>query len=233
MSPQIFLFGYGKVGRTIAQSLREESFRMHILESAPAPVVQAKEDGFVDVMQIDMTKDEELEKLDVKTQDYMVCVMDDTHLNVFLILSLRSLFPDTTILAISDSIHTTHKLKMAGADKVIDLYYVSAQRIHSILKKPVATKLLDGFISQGGGISFKEMTIPENSSLNGKMVDEIDFRAHKVLLVGLIDMELSHKFIFVTSGINHKLDSGDVIVCIGEKSDLESFEDSISRNEIS
>lgn len=229
MNPQIFLFGYGKQGRAIAQSLREESFRMHIIESTPEPVLQAKEDGFVDVMQIDMTKDEELEELDVKKQDYMVCVMDDTHLNVFLILSLRSLFQDTTILAISDSIHTTHKLKMAGASKVIDLYNVSAHRIHSILRKPVATKLLDGFISQGGGISFKEMTIPEHSYLNGKLVDEIDFRSHKVLLVGLIDVELSHKFIFVTSGINHKLDSGDVIVCIGEMTDLEKFEAYMSR----
>ncbi|HFS85065.1 MAG TPA: TrkA family potassium uptake protein, partial [Epsilonproteobacteria bacterium] len=197
---------------------------MHILVSGEAEVRQAQEDGFINVLQIDFTKDEVLEALSISSEDTILCMMDDTHLNVFLILSLRALFPDTIIIAVSDSIHTTQKLKMAGASKVIDLYNVSASRIHSILKKPVATKLLDGFISKDKGISFKEMTIPSGSYLDHKLVDDIDFHKHKILLVGMIDVELSHKFIFVTSGINHKLDAGDIIVCIGDKVDLDRFE---------
>jgi voltage-gated potassium channel len=232
LKKQAFLFGYGKQGRAIAPGLKQEEFRLHIVEPSPEKFQNAKDDGYIDVMNIDITKDEALEELHVEEDDYLVCVMDDTHLNVFLILSLRALFPNTTILAISDSIYLTQKLMMAGATKVIDLYNVSANRIHRILKKPVATKLFDGFISPDGGVSFKEMTIPPNSYLDGKLVDDIDFQSHGVLLVGLIDVELSNKFTFVTSGINHKLDSGDVIVCIGDIEDLKKFEQYIARSSV-
>lgn len=231
MRKQAFLFGYGVQGKTIANGLKNEHFRFHIIESSQENFQHAKEDGYLDVTLFDVTKDESLEGLDVGEEDYLICVMDDEHLNVFLTLSLHALYPNTTIVAISDSIHTTQKLKMAGATKVIDLYHMSANRIHNILRKPVAIKLLDDFITQEDGISFKEILIPPNSYLNGMTVDDVDFQSYGVLLMGMIDVELSNKFIFITSGIDHKLDTGDTMVCIGEKSDLEKLEAHIVRSQ--
>ncbi|MBD3789888.1 MAG: TrkA family potassium uptake protein [Campylobacterales bacterium] len=219
-----FLFGYGNHGKPIAKGLSADGFYVVVIEGEEKKQQQAVEDGFADTYLIDVTNDEHLKKLDIQTQDQLVCVMDDEHLNVFLTLSLRSLFETNTILAISDSIHTTRKLQMAGADKVIDLYEVSANRIHNILKRPVATKLLEGFINDKHQIGFREIMIPEGSCLDGMMTDEYRFEEHKVLLVGMIDRELSNNFIFVTTGINHKLDSGDTIVCIGNEENLGAFE---------
>lgn len=230
MKKNAFLFGYGSEGRALAEGLKGEELHFHVIESSEENYVKAKEDGYLDVMLVDITRDEDFERLDISEDDYIICVMDDEHLNVFLTLSLHALFPHTTIVAVSDSIHTSQKLRMAGATKVIDLYQVSANRIHNILRKPVATKLLDGFISRDDGISLQEIVIPEESYLDGMIVDDVDFQAFGVLLVGMIDEELSHKFIFITTGVNHKLDSGDTIVCIGEKKDLKKFEDYINRN---
>ena len=229
MKKEAFLFGYGNQGSSLAKGLKKEHFRLHIIEATVEYYERAKEDGFLDVMLLDVTKDSELERLQIEEESYIVCVMEDEHLNVFLTLSLRALFPHTTIVAISDSIHTTQKLKMAGASRVIDLYQVSANRIHNILKKPVATKLLDSFVSDAYAISFREICIPPNSYLDGMMVDDVNFSSHGVLLVGMIDVELSHKFIFITSGIDHKLDAGDTIVCIGYNEDLDLFEEKIKK----
>jgi len=231
MRKQAFLFGYGVQGKVIANGLKNEHFRFHIIESSQENFQYAKDDGYLDVRLFDVTKDENLEDLDVGEEDYLICVMDDEHLNVFLTLSLHTLYPNAAIVAISDSIHTTQKLKMAGAAKVIDLYHISANRIHNILRKPIAIKLLDNFITQEDGISFKEILIPHNSYLDGKIVENVDFQSYGILLVGMIDVELSNKFIFVTSGIDHKLDSGDTIVCLGEKSNLEKFETHIVRSQ--
>ncbi len=150
------------------------------------------------------------------------------HLNVFLTLTLRALYPQATIYAVSSSVHVTQKLKMAGASRVIDMYHVSATRIHNILKKPVATKLIDSFITSDSDISFREIVIPEGSWLHGKMADEVDFSRFGILLIGLVDRELGEKFIFVTTGLKHKLDSGDVLVCMGYKKDLDRFEKIVS-----
>jgi len=92
--------------------------------------------------------------------------------------------------------------------------------------------LLEEFIIRDDGISLQEIRIPENSYLNGMSVDEVEFQAFGVIMVGMIDVELSHKFIFITTGLNHKLDSGDILVCIGEKKDLKKFERYIARSKV-
>jgi voltage-gated potassium channel len=120
---------------------------------------------------------------------------------------------------------------MAGANKVIDLYEVSANKIHNILNRPIATQLLEEFVVHKNGIGFKELLIPSNSFLNGLMTDDIDLSTYGVLLVGLIDEERGHHFEFITAGINHKLDSGDTLVCIGKEEKLQAFEQHIKKKE--
>jgi voltage-gated potassium channel len=120
---------------------------------------------------------------------------------------------------------------MAGANKVIDLYEVSANKIYNLLDRPVATQLLEEFVLNKNGITFKEMVIPQNSFLDGKMVDDIDFAKYGVLLVGMIDEEMGHSFVFITAGIEHKLDSGDTMVCVGYSDKLKEFEKLIYQKE--
>ena len=231
MSKNILLFGYGTHGKFIAQGLENDGFCVQVVESNEHFYAQALEDGFVHALKVDVTKDEDLEALNPESYEQLVCVMDDEHLNVFLTLSLRSLFKESYILSISDSIHTTKKLQMAGANKVIDMYEVSANKIHNILNRPVATQLLEEFVIHKNGIGFREYIIPNKSFLHGLMTDDIDLSKYGVLLVGMIDEELGHHFIFITAGVNHKLDSGDTIVCVGKHEELEIFEKLIKQKE--
>ncbi len=229
---RILLFGYGNHGKFIAKGLIEDGFEVQVVVDNQQHCQEAVEDGFNDSLEIDITKDEALKALHPENYAKLVCVMENEHLNVFLTLSLRSLFKECYILSISDSIHTTKKLQMAGADKVIDMYEVSAHKIHNILNRPVATRLLEEFVTRKNGIGFREYVIPENSFLHGLMTDDIDFSRFGLLLVGMIDEELGEHFTFITAGINHKLDSGDTIVCIGEKKYLDDFGDTVQKRKI-
>ena len=221
---RICIFGYGNHGKFIARGLNSEDFDIIIVVATKENYKSAKVDGFENVLLMDVTNDDELKKISLNDDTQLVCVMDDEHLNVFLTLSLRSLYPNIYILSISDSINVTKKLKMAGANKVIDLYEVSANKIYNLLDRPVATQLLEEFVLNKNGITFKEMVIPQNSFLDGKMVDDIDFAKYGVLLVGMIDEEMGHSFVFITAGIEHKLDSGDTMVCVGYSDKLKEFE---------
>lgn len=219
-----FMFGYGKSTYFVAQELLKESLHLSIVVNDEVAFEQAKSAGYLDVILLDITDDVLLESLNVNEEDYLICVMENHHLNVFLTLSLHNIFPKTMIVALSDSIHTTQKLKMAGASKIIDVYHVSANRVHTILHKPATTKLVERLLSSEEAFSFREMTIPPNSCLDGVMVDDFDFREHKIILVGMIDKRLSDQFIFITSGLEHQFDVHDTIVCIGYNDDLEKFE---------
>jgi voltage-gated potassium channel len=228
-SRNAFLFGYNKKRRFIARELEREPMNLILVVDGEHSYNQAKEDGFREVRLMDLTDDELLEKLEINDNDYLVCVMTDHYMNVFLTLSLHSIFPKAIILALSDSPHTTQKLKMAGASRIIDLYQVSANRIHNMLHKPVTTKLIERLFSPEEEFSFKEIEIPKGSSLDQVMVDDFDFTKHKVILIGMIDKRLSNQFIFVTSGLENRFDIGDTLVCIGYNEDLDAFEEFIKR----
>jgi len=217
------MFGYSKSTRFLAENLHKELGNLLIVVDNDQDYQLAKKAGYY-VKLLDITDDEVLEGLEVHEDDYLICVMKDHYLNVFLTLSLHSLFPQSMIIALSDSYHVTQKLKMAGASRIIDLYQVSANRIHNILTKPVATKLIERLFSPEEDFSFKEMVVPPNSPLDGMRVEDFDFSSHGVILVGMIDKRLSNQFIFITSGLENHFDSGDTLVCIGYNKDLEAFE---------
>jgi len=229
---EAFIFGYSKRSRFLTKELQNKKFHLSIIVSDSDSFDIAKEDGYLDVIKLDMTDDNELlEKINAKEDDFLVCVMEDSHFNVFLTLSLRELFPKNKIIAISDSFHVTQKLKMAGATRVIDLYQVSANRIYNILNKPIATKLIDKVLSSEDSLSIREITIPDNSFLDNIMVDDFNFSKYSIILLGMIDKRLSSQFLFITSGLEHKLDIGDDLVCMGYNEDLDRFEKHISFDE--
>lgn len=219
-----FMFGYGKYSSFVAEELTGKVLHLTLIVSTQEAYDKAYADGYVNLKKIDMTDDNELKKLEIEEEDYLICVLEDKHLNVFLTLSLHALFPKTMIIALSDSFHTTQKLKMAGAKRVVDIYQVSANRLHNILHKPVTTKLVDKLLSPREDFSFREIHILENSRLDKVMVNDFDFAPHNVIMVGMIDNRLSKKFLFVTAGLENRFDSGDTIVCIGYNANLEKFE---------
>jgi voltage-gated potassium channel len=223
-----FMFGYSPKTVELANELSDEILHLFIVVESKDAYNKAIADGYSSVTLLDVTDDTKLESLNVAEEDYLICVMDDHYLNVFLTLSLHALYPKATIVALSDSPHTTQKLKMAGATRIIDLYQVSANRIHNILNKPVTTQLIERLFSADEDFSFKEMVIPQKSKLDGVMVDNFDFSQHGVILLGMIDNRLSNKFIFITSGLENRFDVGDTLVCIGYNKDLEKFKDYIS-----
>ncbi len=228
---RIILFGYGKFGYSIANNLVEQGAELILVVMNESEYqTSLKEPRFKRSFLMDITDDAKLKTLPIEPDDQLVCLMDDDHLNVFLVLSLTALFPSNRVLALSDSIHATRKLKMAGANQVIDLYSISANRIYNILNKPIATHFLEGFLDSKHEYSFREIEIPQGSFLHEKSLDMVDFRHYGIIFIGMIDIELGNSFIFATTGLEHKLDSGDIIVCIGKDEDLDQFEEVINQS---
>ncbi len=219
----VIVFGYGKFGKSIANSIKmEKNTELLIAVNNEKEFEFANLDGFK-VVKFNIESDASIENLDIKDGVSLICAMDNNHENLFLALTLREMYRQHYILAISDSIHLTGKLKIAGVNRVIDIYSVSGNMIMNILNIPVATKFLQGFINKSHDYIFKEIEIKEGSALHQKMLDSIDFASYNVIFVGMIDKELGNQFIFSTVGHNHKIDIDDVIVCIGKEQDLERF----------
>jgi voltage-gated potassium channel len=219
----VIIFGYGKFGNSIANSIQQEqNTDLIVAVNSEDELELAQMDG-LKVVKFNVESDSSIEHLDIKSDTRLICAMDNNHENLFLALTLRGLYKENYIIAISDSIHLTDKLKMAGVNRVIDIYQVSGNMIKNILEIPIATKFLQGFINREHNYIFKEITIKEGSILNGKVLSEIDFNKYDIIFIGMIDKEMGNQFIFSTVGLDHNVDTGDILVCIGKESNLEKF----------
>jgi voltage-gated potassium channel len=218
----VLIFGYGRFGRTIAKSIKEYGANVRVAVNSKDEFKSAREDK-MDVMHFNLESDSSIEKLEIEEELYLICAMDNNHENLFLSLSLRDIYNKNYILAISDSIHVSDKLRMAGVNRVIDIYAISGNIIKNILDIPVATKFLQGFINHSHGYIFKEIKIGIKSPLNGKYLSEVDFDSYNIIFIGMIDEELGNQFVFNTVGFDHKIDEHDTIVCVGKEQDIYRF----------
>jgi voltage-gated potassium channel len=222
-SKDVLIFGYGRFGRIIANSIRDHGTEVKVAVIDKDEHKKAKLDKF-NVSYFDLESDKSILKLDIdKSKYHLVCAMDNNHENLFLALSLRDLLGDIYIIAISDSIHVTDKLKMANVNRVIDIYSISANMIKNILNIPIATKFLQGFINKSHDYIFQEIKIGKESPLNGKKLSEIEFDKYDIIFIGMIDEELGNQFVFNTKGFDHKVDENDIIVCVGKEENILRF----------
>ena len=221
-SREIILFGFGKLGHRIYEMLSSSFSKITVADNREDIINEAKEYGIDSAFYIDLIDDTKLEELGLDNK-ILFCAMDEMSLNTFLVLSLKSISTNSTIISVSTSSESTRKLKFIGADKVIDLYESSANRIVDIITRPAVTRVLDEIIYIDNEIRIEEIEIPPNTFLEGKYVSDIDFREFGLILIGIADKELGDDFIFVSRGINHKFDAGDILVLLGESQVLENF----------
>jgi voltage-gated potassium channel len=220
----IILFGYGKFGRTIYRRLKEDGFGIRVAVMHDNNYEDALADGVIDVRKFNPKKNESLFKLDIEPKRHMLyCTMDHTANNLFLVLSLRELYHDATIVAISNSEESSRKLRFAGADIIINIYDASTEQIINALTRPAVREAINTIVYERNDIKIAEITIEEGSEYDGKELKGINFRIQGVVLIAIIDKEKSDQLTYISRGENHKLDAGDTLVVVGNIEALKKF----------
>lgn len=224
----IVLFGYGTTGKQLYKKLTEADNRVRVVVESDDEMTEGEK---IDILKINIKHNEDIFSVAIDPRrDLLYCGMGRTAKNLFLVLRLRALYPEATILSISNSPESTRKLKYAGANSVIDLYDATARRTVSSLTKPAVTKALDEIVYRRNDLRMMEITIEKHSVYDGKKLSEIPFREFGIILIAIIDKELGDKLIFSYSTIDHVLDEGDVLVVVGKEKDLEKLQEKMVGN---
>lgn len=223
MVEKVYIFGYGAIGKQIAKKI-SHICEVVIIDTEQTRIEKAQNDGFIKTYLTDITDDSQLAKITFEREkSSVICAMDEEAQNIFLVISIRAIYEDINIIAISDSLEMNHKLSMAGATKVLDIYKPSANRIYNILEKPYVLKVFDILFNPTSHISFKEYKIGLQNSFIGKQIDELNLKNQRLILIGVMDSKMDEHFTFTTHGHKHIIKAGDVLVCMGKDKDLENF----------
>ena len=227
MYSEIIIFGYKHLGQEIARQLSIKNDNFIIASNDMVDFKKAQKDELNAYYLEDITDDKELIKLGITENiKYIFCVSEDESNNIFLTISARALDENLKIIAEAETIESKKKFELAGANKVIDPYEISANRIFSLIKKPQIIDILDNTVFSKeieDSINLAEINITKNSKLDGVYLNKIDLNSFNLIAIGVIDREKGEDFKFLTDGYNPKLDDKDVLIVVGNRAKIEEF----------
>ncbi|QCT94980.1 hypothetical protein FE773_07185 [Caminibacter mediatlanticus TB-2] len=185
---RILLFGFDEFGEKVAKYLGKKNLKIIVFDENEEK--KAKE-NFFDVVIFDKIDDKYL--LELEYFDIALALLRDEELNLFLSLTLKDLFPNKKVIAKVSEKDNEFKYKLAGVDKIINPYEVTANRIMTILKKPLTIKIIEEIIFEDNNLSFAEIEIPKNSFLDGRYIKEV-YREisqnYNIIIIAIVDKEM-------------------------------------------
>ncbi len=226
---RILVFGCNSMVIEVARQLREKEHDITIV-SQDEECIHRIEKKHIHFKNVDYTDDEALKSLGIG-QDVGVIFsfFKKDAKNVYLTISAKNIDPDILIITLSQSLDSSDKLRAAGADKVIDPYEISGRKIYNMIRRPLVSETIEQALFSQTLINIAEITIKENCFLDGKRLGQSHLsQNYNLILLGVVDKELGNEFIFKLSGINHKLDTNDLLVVIGTTEEIERLRKDIN-----
>ena len=125
--------GYGKFGKALVRSLREEGGRFVVIENNTERVKEMVQNS-IPVIEGDARKEDVLERAGVRKAKYILASLDDTS-NVFTVLTAKMLNPNVRVVCKVEDETNAVKLKKAGADDVVCCHDMGAQMMMKVAQK--------------------------------------------------------------------------------------------------
>lgn len=218
----VIVCGYGRVGRSAIDSLKESHRDVVVVEQDVQKLRMILDDGHL-VVEGDATHDEVLIKAGIEQAwGMLVCTGADS-INLFVVLSARSLNKDLYIVARSVEAENERKMRRAGADRVVSPYQIGGKHMANIIIRPHVTDFFDVVTLDGGlELWIEELQIEPNSPLIGLTVGAADVRRKTgVTLVALIPKSGGDSIIPDASTL---LQQGDELIVLGTREQLAELE---------
>jgi voltage-gated potassium channel len=168
--------GFGRVGRRVAAEFNLTGRDFVVLDSNQESVAAAVEHGAL-VVHGDGTEDAGLEAAGLAHARALIACADSDENNLYITLSARAARPDLFIIARASDASAARKLRLAGADRVVEPYSSAGLQIANLVLKPQVADYLDIVATAGGHeLRFEEIDVTTECSSCGKSIRDLRVR---------------------------------------------------------
>ncbi|CAB4694855.1 MAG: hypothetical protein F2663_04730 [Actinobacteria bacterium] len=165
--------GYGRVGRRAAQEFIASGDPFVIVDVSEAVCAQAREAGLLCV-QGSAHENSVLLEARIDTARGLIATADSDSENLYIALSSRTLNPDLLIIARAGNSDAETKLRLVGANHVVQPFTVAGVEAANIALKPQLASFLDLVSShKGRDLRFEQFTVREGAPRSGSTIREI------------------------------------------------------------
>ena len=214
--------GYGRIGSIIAAELHQQGVPLVVIERDPERVRQAVERGWL-ALEADASREEVLARGGIHRARGLITAVGTDAENVFTVLTARVMRPDLFIIARVESDDAEHKLRRAGADRVISPYQIGAtQMVQTALRPAVVDFFHLATSSERLDLSMEQVHINDDSPLANQTIVEAGIRQKfGVIVVGIKRSGGTMEFNPAPDAI---MRSGDELVVLGRTESVKALE---------
>jgi voltage-gated potassium channel len=214
--------GFGRIGRTVTQLLREKPMDVVVVEKDPGCIPLFQEKNILYVIG-EATAEESLLKAGLLRARGLVAAASSDADNVYITLTARGLNPGLFILARAAEESSIIKLTRAGADKVVSPYDIGAHSMANTILRPTVIDFIElAMHNRSLDLQMEELTVGENSEIKDLTLMESAIRKEFDLIVVAIKKGTG-EMIFNPSP-QAKIQIGDILVALGDRENLSSLE---------
>jgi len=215
--------GYGRVGRRVAQEFREAGVDYVVVDFHEDALAAAHERGDL-LIEGNGTEDEDLAAAGLARASGLVASADSDVDNLYITLSARAQRPDLLIVSRASDDDAAKKLRLAGADRVIQPYSTAGREMAKLVLKPQVAAFLD--VAAGGSnteMRFEEIEVTEACGQGGKTIRDLRVReATGAMIIALRKQDGSFD---TTPSPDARLDDGDILIAVGTPEELRQLEE--------
>ncbi|MCD6654783.1 MAG: NAD-binding protein [Sulfurovum sp.] len=224
----LIICGYGQMTKMFFAQNDHRIKNYVILEIDPLKVHQAQKDGF-DVIQEDASRYETLSKFNAAhAKITLLCLTRNDVENIYITLNAKSVSSKIDVVARASGREMIKKFERAGADHILLPSEVADTMIRTAISHPTMYKAVHAILAGKGIARIDEISVVEHDAICKKRVGQIDFKAFKLLFIGIYRGK-DYPFIFIPSS-NEVFQDGDVLLVMGLEMSIEYFKDMYQGN---
>lgn len=213
--------GFGRVGQHTCQQLTREHCLFLIIDESEERLEKVREAGYL-YIQGDASDDATLLRAGVERAQALLTAVQSDAANVYITLSARALNPRLFIVARAATAEAEHKLRIAGADRVISPYVLGGRSMAGMALRPAVMDLLDMLVhSDDFEMWLKDVHLGERSELVGATIGEAQFRQRAG--VTILAVRRADGQIIANPRPEIVLHAGDTLIVLGARIDIEQI----------
>lgn len=223
MRDHYIICGYGRVGRRSGHELAAADVSYVVLDFSDVAIEGAREDAVPFVVG-NGTADADLLEAGIERARGLIAASDSDVDNLTITLSARALRADLMIVARASTGEAERKLRLAGADRVVQPYAAAGMEMAKLSLKPQVAAFLDIVSTHGGPeLRFEEIEVTRACGQAGRTIRDLRVR-HRTgaLVVGLRKRDGAFD---TTPDPDTVLEEGDVLIGVGTNDELSALEE--------
>ncbi|MEE4270465.1 MAG: potassium channel protein [Thermoanaerobaculales bacterium] len=217
----IVVCGHGRMGQAVVNILRQRNIPFAVVELDPDHCRPLEDEG-LPVVRGDATDEKVLTSTNlIQAKTIITCLADDAH-NVYTILLARQLNPEIIVIARAVEVDAEERLKLAGADRVLNPYQIGGMRLALSAIKPTVTDFIDeSLLGSSVELELAEIVVDPSSELVGKTLAGAEVRKRFGVIV--VALKRGDEAVF-NPGADERIEGGDVLVALGPLAAIERVE---------